>query len=60
MLDMALLFEDAQLGANRGVAGWIGKRLVDFGGAGPAAPIEDVHDLALAAAQDGVPSVLLF
>ena len=52
--DVAFRFEDAQLRPHRrgvGVAGQIGHHL---GGGGAAATVEDVHDLAFAAGEDGV------
>jgi hypothetical protein len=48
---VALLFEDAQQGAHRRVAGRVGQQLVDFSGGGVAAGVKDVHDLAFAAAE---------
>ena len=45
--------EDAQLRAHRGIARIAGQVLHDLDARGPAATVEDVHDLAFAPAEAG-------
>jgi len=52
--DVPFLFEHSELRAHRRVARVAGKVLHHLGGGRAAAPIEDVDDLPLAAAQDGM------
>ncbi len=47
----ALFLQDAQQGADGGVAGGIRKTLDHFGGSGLSTGVDDVHDLPLPAAQ---------
>ena len=54
MPDVPLLLQDAQQRARRGVAGGIGKRRQDLGGRRAAPAVEDVENLAFAAAQASV------
>ena len=46
-----LLLQDAERGADGGVAGLVGQRGPDFGGGGAAQLVEHVEDLALASAE---------
>src|SRR5688572_1839565 len=51
---MSFFFEDAQLGADGGVARLAGQLLHHLGGGGASAAEQDIHDLALAARENGV------
>ena len=51
-----LLLENAELGPHGGVARGVRKRLMNFGGCRPPLLVQDIHDLALAPAED----VMLF
>lgn|GEM_PF-3946762 len=50
VVDVSFLFQNAQQGANRRVAGRIGQRGLNLGGRGAAAAIKKIQNLALAAA----------
>ena len=54
MVDVALVLEDAQLGAYGGIAGVAGELRHHVGGGRAAKAVEDVHDLALAARERDV------
>jgi len=54
---VSLVLEDAQLGANRGIAWRPGQVLHDLRGRGAAAAEEDVHDLPLASRERAVERV---
>jgi len=49
--DMALLFEDAELGADGGIAGLSGDFCEDLAHGGAFEFVENVHDLAFAAGE---------
>jgi hypothetical protein len=49
--EVPLALEEPEHPANRGISGWIGKIGENVGGAGVAAPINDLHDLSLPAAE---------
>ena len=49
--DVALFLEHPQLGADGGVGGFAGELGHHLGHRRPAPPVQDVHDLPLAAAQ---------
>src|SRR5437764_526406 len=52
--DMPLRLEHPQLSAHGRITGVSGEVLHNVGGRGASAPVEDVHDLTLAARQHGV------
>src|SRR6478752_809948 len=54
MPDMAFFFEHAEFCANGGVGWSVRDRFVNFRGGGAAPLIEDIHDLALTAAEGDV------
>ena len=51
MLDVPLVLQNPQQGADGGVTGSVGEGGQDFGGAGPPPLVEQIHDLAFAAAK---------
>ena len=53
MFDVSFLFQNPQQGADGRIAGRIRQRGQDFGGAGPPALVQHIHDLAFAAAEVG-------